>query len=152
MAGEVEAAELFGLYGNLARKNPESRLLYDTVLEWRDLTGTWPIHHVLAAYRDTVDERPELPTQVVAAFNASRDYAKQNFTSLMDRYAKQSGVSRQELEARGHPDEIGGSYSWSVNVEERKTIQEVIDMSREFGLISKRYEADELIFLGPSVL
>lgn len=127
-------------------------MLYDTVLEWRDLTETWPIHHVLAAHRDIVEARPELPGQVVAAFNASRDYAKQNFASLVDRYSKQFGVPRQELEAHCHPDEIGASFSWSVTAEEQKSIQVVIDMSLEFGFINRSYQANQLIFRGSQLL
>ncbi len=142
---------MFGLYGNLAGKSADLRLLYDTVLEWRALTGTWPMHHVLAAHRDVVEKRPELPNQLTNAFKASQGYAKDNFNRLMGLYAKQFGVPPKELEAHNDPDDIGRSFSWSISLEEKKTVQTVIDMSLEFGYIKQSYQAKQLIYQSPSI-
>ncbi|MBI4523327.1 MAG: hypothetical protein HY695_05880 [Deltaproteobacteria bacterium] len=142
----VDAAEIFGLQGGLARKNPDLRLLYDTAFEWRELTGTWPMHHVLAAYRDVIEERPELPKRIIDAFQASGEYAKRNFETLMDLFLNQFGGSRKDLEARFTPEEIGRNYSWSLSPAERRTIQLVLDMSLEFGFIRRNCRIDELMF------
>jgi ABC-type nitrate/sulfonate/bicarbonate transport system substrate-binding protein len=141
----VDAAELFGLYGNLARENPEIRVLYDTASEWHALTKTWPMHHVLATYRDIVKETPELPKRLLGVFNASRDYARENFNLLIDLYLKEFDGNRENLLSQVKPEELGAHYSWSLSDEEERTIRTVHDFCKEFGFIKGSYALDALV-------
>jgi len=143
---DVDAAEIFGLQGALARHNPGVRLLYDTALEWHVLTGTWPMHHVLATYRDVVQRHPTLPKQLLEGFHASREYAKKHLRALLDAFVEHFGGRRQDLEGHFAPNDIGASYSWSMSHDERKTIRIVSDMCLEYGFIRKGYDLDELIW------
>lgn len=144
MRGEVGAAELLGLYSGYARGNPNLRLLYDTSLEWRELTGTWPMHHALAGYMDVLQENPDLPRRLVEAFRASVDYARRHVEELIDKFVETFGGDRKELRKRVNPQAIGQRESWSLTHEDRRAIQAVIDLSVEFGFIDQQYMTSDI--------
>ncbi len=146
LRGDVEAAELFGPYGNAARKNPDIRLLYDTAVEWKELTGTWPMHHALASYTDVLERDPTLPRRLIDAFALSTDYAQKHLNPLQDEYLEQYGGNADELRKRANGSKIKGLYSWSLTHEDKQCIQEVLDLSMEFGFVDKPYSVDEIIF------
>ncbi len=146
LRGDVEAAELFGPYGNAARRNPEIRLLYDTAIEWRELTGTWPMHHALASYMDTLERDPTLPRRLIDTFALSADYAEQRLGELQEKFVKIHGGNLDELRKRVNGSKIKELYSWSLTAEDRKCIQAVLDMSAEFGFVDKRYSVEDITF------
>ena len=144
MRGEVEAAELLGLYSGYARENPNLRFLYDTSLEWRELIGTLPMHHALACYADVLQEIPDLPRKLIETFQASTEYARGQVQVLIDEFVEMFGGNREELRKRVNPQAIGQRNSWSLTDEDRRTIQAVMDLSMEFGFIDKRYMASDI--------
>ena len=121
-------------------------MLYDTASEWHALTETWPMHHVLATYRDVVKKTPELPKCLLGALNASRDYARENFNLLLDLYVKEFDGRRENLLYQVKPEELGVHYSWSLSGEEKRTIRIVHDFCKEFGFIKGSYALDALVF------
>ena len=146
LRGDVEAAELFGPYGNAARQNPEIRLLYDTAIEWRELTGTWPMHHALASYRDTLERDPTLPRRLINTLANSAEYAVQHLGELQEKFVGKYGGNLEELRKRAKGSKIKDLYAWSLTHEDRQCIQAVLDMSAEFGFVSKRYSVDDITF------
>lgn len=146
LRGDVEAAELFGPYGTAARENPDIRLLYDTAFEWRDLTGTWPMHHALAGYTDVLRRDPALPRNLVDAFMRSADHGQENLRGLMDRFAEQHAANAAALKAQKERPSLRRLYAWSLSEEDRRCIQAVLDMSLEFGFVGKPYTVDEVVF------
>lgn len=147
LGGAVEAAELLGPYAAAARHHPDERLLYDTSLEWHALTGTWPMHHVLATYADVLEEHPELPAKLVDALRASGAYARLHVPELIDEYVETVGGDPASLDRWGNEgDTIGQRYVWSLDAEDRRAIQIYLDLSADFGFASRRYAAEEVTF------
>ncbi len=146
LRGDVEAAELFGPYGNAARRNPEIRLLYDTAIEWRELTGTWPMHHVLASYTDTLERDPTLPRRLINTLAISADYAQQHLGELQEEFVKIHSGSLDELRKRVNGSKIKELYSWYLMAEVSQCIQAVLYMSAEFGFVDKRYSVEDITF------
>ncbi len=144
LSGDVEAAELVGPYGNAARRNPEIRLLYDTAIEWRELTGTWPMHHVLASYTDTLERDPTLPRRLINTLAISVDYAQQHLGELQEEFVKIHGGNLDEIRKRANGSKIKDLYAWSLTHEDRQCIQAVMDMSAEFGFVDKRYSVEDI--------
>ena len=146
LRGDVEAAELFGPYGNAARRNPDIRLLYDTAIEWQELTGTWPMHHCLASYTDTLEQDPTLPRRLIDTLALSADYAQQHLGELQEKFVETHGGNLDELQTRMNGSKVKELYSWSLTTEDRKCIQAVLDMSAEFGFVDKRYSVEDITF------
>lgn len=146
LRGDVEAAELFGPFGNAARQNPEIRLLYDTAVEWRELTGTWPMHHALASDTDTLQRDPSLPRRLIDSLAVSAEYAQQHLNKLQEEFVKTHGGNLHELQKRRNGSKIKELYSWSLTTEDKKCIQAVLDLSAEFGFVDKRYSVEDITF------
>ena len=146
LRGDVEAAELFGPYGNAARQNPEIRLLYDTAVEWKELTGTWPMHHTLASFADILEHSPTLPRRLIETFALSTDYAQEHLGQLVDEFSQKHGGNPDEIRNHADGSKIKGLYAWSLTPEDRQCIQTVMDLSLEYGFVDKRYSADDIIF------
>ncbi|NIM19030.1 MAG: hypothetical protein GTO51_09470 [Candidatus Latescibacteria bacterium] len=146
LRGDVEAAELFGPFGNAARRNSEIRLLYDTAEEWRELTCTWPMHHALASYTDTLERDPSLPRRIIDILTASAGYGQEHLEELQGLFVKEHGGDLQELQKRVNGSKLKELYSWSLTAEDKKCIQTVLDLSAEFGFVGKRYTVEDITY------
>jgi hypothetical protein len=122
------------------------RLLYDTAIEWRDLTGTWPMHHALASYTDTLEQDPTLPRRLIDTLALSAAYAQQHLGELQEKFVKTHGGNIEELQKRENGSKIKDLYSWSLTAEDKKCIQAVLDMSAEFGFVDKRYSVEDITY------
>lgn len=146
LRGDVEAAELFGPFGNAARQNPEIRVLYDTAVQWKELTGTWPMHHALASFIDILEHSPTLPHRLIEAFALSTDFAQEHLGQLVDEFAQKHGGNANEIRKRADGSKIKDLYAWTMTHEDRQCIQAVIDLSLEYGFVDRRYSVDDIVF------
>ena len=154
LQGTVEAAELLGPYEKAARKDPRFRLLYDASADWREITGTWPMHHCLATYTDVLEKVPELPQRFSAAFFRSREHGRQHAYELLDEYLKTygddyyriRGEDGEKLRADFDPSNVGERFTWSLTAEDQKSIRAALEALFELGYVSKRYRLEDVIY------
>lgn len=141
----MEAAEVLGAHSITASQDPEYRVLYDSSSDWHDLTGTWPMHHVLGTYGDILQADPELPRRMVEALWASRDYARRHMPRLIDEFVEGFGGDRGRLAKWADEHDVGERFAWSMDEEDRRTIQTVMDLLLEYNYVDKQYTVDDMV-------
>jgi len=104
-------------------------------------TGIFPIMHVVAVRKKTLEEHPELPAAVFKAYTQSKQVAMEHIQKLAWAYNSLPWVA-QELE---NTQALMGDNFWPYGIpSSRKTLEAIFQYSHEQGLAKKRLTIEEL--------
>jgi 4,5-dihydroxyphthalate decarboxylase len=148
-AGELDALIYPELPESVRRGDPRvARLFPDpkaAEIDYVTRTGFFPLMHTVVIRREIVDANPWLPRELLVAFQASKDRA---FQAMGDpRRVSLAWFAEAMAEQR----RILGDDPWAYDfARNRAALETVIRWSHEQGMISHRFEPEDLF--APSTL
>jgi 4,5-dihydroxyphthalate decarboxylase len=147
--GDLDALIYPELPGSVRRGDPRVALLFPETkaaeIEYVTRTGFFPLMHTVVIQREVADANPWLPRELLVAFQASKDRA---FDSMGDpRRVSLAWFAEAMAEQR----RILGDDPWAYDFgRNRVALETMIRWSHEQGLISRRFDPEELF--APSTL